>query len=171
MCSAVNLTMIQHAHKKAALNRWLFTMIWVHMHFEWIHDITYLNLSKDLDLPLQWRHNERDGISNHKRLDCLLKSLFRCRSRKTSKLPVTGLCEGNSLVTGEFPAQRASNVENVPIWWRHHAHCWQLMPCGIMDLRSTWDQVMACYLMSPSHYLNQCGPIISKVLHHSTKPW
>ena len=24
------------------------------------------------------------------------------------------------LVTGEFPAQRASNAENVSIWWRHH---------------------------------------------------
>ena len=44
----------------------------------------------------------------------------RCRSRKTSKLHVTGLCEGNSPVTGEFPAQRASNAENVSIWWRHH---------------------------------------------------
>ena len=28
---------------------------------------------------------------------------------------------GNSLVTCEFPAQRASNAENVSIWWRHHA--------------------------------------------------
>ena len=26
---------------------------------------------------------------------------------------------GNSPVTGEFPAQMASNVENVSIWWRH----------------------------------------------------
>ena len=69
---------------------------------------------------LQWRHNERDGVSNHRRLDCLLKRLFRRRSKKTSKLPVTGLCEGNSPVTGEFPAQRASNAENVSIWWRHH---------------------------------------------------
>ena len=25
-----------------------------------------------------------------------------------------------SLVTGEFPAQRASNAENISIWWRHH---------------------------------------------------
>ena len=33
---------------------------------------------------------------------------------------VTGLCAGNSPVTGEFPAQRASNAENVSIWWRHH---------------------------------------------------
>ena len=41
--------------------------------------------------------------------------------RKTSKLRVTGLCAGNSPVTGEFPAQKASNAENVLIWWRHHA--------------------------------------------------
>ena len=40
--------------------------------------------------------------------------------RKTSKLRVTCLFEGNSPVTGEFPAQRASNAENVSIWWRHH---------------------------------------------------
>ena len=44
----------------------------------------------------------------------------RLRSKKTPKLRVTGLCEGNSPVTGEFPAQKASNVENVSIWWRHH---------------------------------------------------
>ena len=41
-------------------------------------------------------------------------------SKKTSKLRVTGLWEGNSPVTGEFPAQRASNAENVSILWRHH---------------------------------------------------
>ena len=44
------------------------------------------------------------------------------KSKKTSKLRVTGLCEGNSPVTGEFPAQRASYAENVSIWWRHHEH-------------------------------------------------
>ena len=41
-------------------------------------------------------------------------------SKKTSKLRVTGLCVGNSPVTGEFPAQMASYAENVSIWWRHH---------------------------------------------------
>ena len=30
------------------------------------------------------------------------------------------LCEGDSPVSGEFPVQRASNAENVSIWWRHH---------------------------------------------------
>ena len=42
------------------------------------------------------------------------------RSKKMSKLRVTGLCEGNLPVTGEFPSQRASNADNVSIWWRHH---------------------------------------------------
>ena len=42
------------------------------------------------------------------------------RSKKTSKVRVTGLCVGNSRVTGEFPAQVADNAENVSIWWRHH---------------------------------------------------
>ena len=69
--------------------------------------------------PLQWRHNERDGVSNQRRLGCLLNFFFRRRLKKTSKLSVTGLCEGNPPVTGEFPAQRTSNTENVSIWWRH----------------------------------------------------
>ena len=49
----------------------------------------------------------------------------RRRSKKTSKSRVTGLCEGNSPVIGEFPARRASNAENVPTWWHHHfcSHC------------------------------------------------
>ena len=69
----------------------------------------------------QWRHIEHVGISNHQPHNCLLNSSFRLRSEKTSKLRVTGLCAGNSWVTGEFPAQIASNVENGSIWWRHHA--------------------------------------------------
>ena len=59
-----------------------------------------------------------------------LNRLFRHRSKKTSKLCVTGPCEGNSVVTGEFPAQRARNAEMFPFndvimyicnnpWWRH----------------------------------------------------
>ena len=60
--------------------------------------------------------------TNHRRVDCLLNLLFKRRSKKTSKLRVASLCEGNSPVTGEFPAQRASNVENVSIWWRHREH-------------------------------------------------
>ena len=66
-------------------------------------------------ISLQWRHNERDVVSNHQPHDCLLNCLFRHKSKKISKLRVTGLCEGNSLLTSEFPTQRASNMENVSI--------------------------------------------------------
>ena len=34
---------------------------------------------------LQWSHNGRDGASNHQPHDCLLKRLFRRKSKKTSK--------------------------------------------------------------------------------------
>ena len=74
---------------------------------------------------LQWRHNEHDGFSNHRHLGGSIKRLFRWRSKKTSKLRVTGLCEGKSSVTGELPLQRTSYAENVSIWWRHHGlHQW-----------------------------------------------
>ena len=71
-------------------------------------------------LTLQWRHNGLESVSNYQPHDCLLNRLFRRRSKETAKLRVTGLCEGNSPGTGEFPAQMASNAENVSIWWRHH---------------------------------------------------
>ena len=78
-------------------------------------------------VTLLWRHNGLDGVSNHQPHDCLLNRSFRHRSKKTSKLRVTGLCAGNSMVTGEFPAQMASDAENASIWWRHHdamrSHC------------------------------------------------
>ena len=52
---------------------------------------------------LQWRHNDRSGVSNHWRPDCLLSRLVRRRSNKTSKFRVTGLFWGNPQVTGGFP--------------------------------------------------------------------
>ena len=71
-------------------------------------------------LSLRWRHNGLDSVSNHQPPGCLLNRLFRRKSKKTSKLRVTGLCAGNSPGTGEFSAQMASYAENVSIWWRHH---------------------------------------------------
>ena len=79
----------------------------------------------------------RDGVSNHQPHHCLFNRLFRRRSKKTSKLRVTGLCEGNSPVTSEFPAQGASNAENVSIGWRHHALLWYpsvSLPRAIQEL-------------------------------------
>ena len=43
---------------------------------------------------LLWRHNVHDGVSNHQPHECLLNRPYRRRSKKTSKLRVTGLCAG-----------------------------------------------------------------------------
>ena len=71
--------------------------------------------------------------------ECLLNRFLRCRSKKTSKLRVTGLCKGNSPVTGELLAQRGSNAENISIWWRHLdikcVFCWGWAP-SILPLSS-----------------------------------
>ena len=64
-------------------------------------------------MTLPWRHSGRDDVSNHQPHDCLLNHSLRRRSKKTSKLCVTGLCAGNSPMTGEVPAQMTRNAENV----------------------------------------------------------
>ena len=94
---------------------------------------------------LRWRHNERDSVSNHQPRDCLLNCLFRRRSKKTSKLRVTGLCVGNSPGTGEFPAQMASNAENVSIWWRHHGKVAVL--CFQFEYIFLWFRINISYIV------------------------
>ena len=60
--------------------------------------------------PLLWRHNERDSVSNHQRLYCLLKRLFRRRS----KLRFTGLCAGNSPRPVNSPHKRPVTRKMLP---------------------------------------------------------
>ena len=54
------------------------------------------------------------------------------------------------------------NPTNVNSLWPSDAIWWQRSG-------STLAQVMACCLTAPSHYLNQCWLIISKVLWHSSE--
>ena len=86
----------------------------VNMHYSF-HTSLELVLGKGMVASLQWRHNGLDGASNYQPHHCLLSHLFGRRSKKTSKFRVTGLYAGNSPGAGEFPAQMASNAENVSI--------------------------------------------------------
>ena len=81
------------------------------------------------------------GVLNQQRLNYLLNSLFRHRPKKTSKLCITGLCEGNSPVTSEFPTKRASNAENVSIWWCYHD-----------NTKNPWHQVHPIEYGHGSHF-------------------
>ena len=72
-------------------------------------------MSQSPPSTLQWRHNEHDAWR-------LFTRWFRRRSKKTSKLHVTRLCEGNSPVAGEFSAhkgpvmQKTFPFDNVIMW-------------------------------------------------------
>ena len=128
----------------------------------------------------QWRHDKRDGVSNHQRLDGLVKHLFRRRSKKTSKPPVTGLCEGNSPVNGEFPSQVASSAEmfrfdDVIMTWKPICLCegwvkYNVLMCSstscwisiklsvIRDATTSCDVIVICFrgqlLQDMKHSLN-----------------
>ena len=104
---------------------------------------------------LQWRHNKCGGVSNHRRLDCLLNRLFGRRSKKTSKLRITGLCKGNPPVTGGFPSQRASTAENVSIWWRHHGVMVRnVNPSSAHKMRPDCDHQMSNHHARPQTLTN-----------------
>ena len=128
---------------------------------------------------LHWRHTESDDVSNDQPHDCLLNRLFSRRSKKISKLRVTGLYDGNSSVTGEFPAQRASNAVNVSIWWRHHALRHEVSNAVIWpydstcretnNIRSAHDRRLLCYPDSKNDQacqlsIHKYGLIIAQVV-------
>ena len=87
--------------------------------------------------PLQWHHKDHDSISNHQPHGCLLNLLLRHRSKKTSKLRVTGLVWGihrnrgiprtkGQLREKCFHLMTSSWFVRIPIdpnwnrvWWRH----------------------------------------------------
>ena len=86
-----------------------------------------------LPFILQWHHNESDGISNQQCLDCLLNPLSRCRSKKTSKLGVTGLCEGwpvNSPHKGPVTRKMFPFDNIIMMLWHADVHLWD---CNVIE--------------------------------------
>ena len=80
--------------------------------------------------PLQWRHNEHDGVSNHQHHGWLLNRLYKCRSKKTWKLRVIGLCAGNSPRNGEFPCTKG----------QQRGKCFHLMTSSWMTIIGWWKR-------------------------------
>ena len=59
-------------------------------------------------------------------------------------------------VTGEFPAQRASNAENVSIWWRHHDGVLVTPSLKVtLFLHVVWDcRLLALSNFPPGEYIH-----------------
>ena len=88
----------------------------------------FIKVFHDYATSLQWCHNECDGVSNHRPLGRLLNRLFRRRSKKASKLPVT--------VIGihRWPV---SNAKNVSIWLHHTHRCVHMaVPISINNMNN-----------------------------------
>ena len=64
--------------------------------------------------------HECQTISDHQQLCSLFSSFFRQRSKKPSKLNITGPLWGNVLVIGGFPSHRASDAEIISMSQCHH---------------------------------------------------
>ena len=121
---------------------------------------------------LRWRHNEWDGVSNHQPYDCLFKCLSGRRSKKTSKLRVTGLCAGNSPETGEFPAQMASSAETVSIWWRHHENMATYGIIYSLPYNYTGVDISWHYIFTLIQLESQGEYILTLYTHpHTTREW
>ena len=124
---------------------------------------------------LQWRHNERDDVSNHQPHNCLLNHLFRHRSNKTSKpprhWPLCGEFTGHRWIPS---TQRASNAENVFLWWRHHVQfiynvrtviC---MLCNCRDTIVTLEPVLLLLIIPPLHRgCDLCASLVRPCLGRS----
>ena len=64
-------------------------------------------------------HHKSGGVSNHQPHDCLLNRLFRRRSKKTSKLRVTGLCVGIPRTNGQPVTRKMFPFDDVIMLFMH----------------------------------------------------
>ena len=118
---------------------------------------------------LQWERHDAIMSTMASQITSLTIVYSTVYSRRRSKLRATGLCERNSPVTGEFPAQRASNAENVSIWWRHHGKEHQRMssvrtieghmvphrvPVTCQNIKSVYCNSRFCVVMTIGDWIN-----------------
>ena len=116
---------------------------------------------------LQWSHNGCDGVSNHQPHDCLFNRIFRCWSKKTSNLLVTGLCAGNSPVTREFPHKGAVTRKMFSIWWRHHVEQYlvgalSVFSCRCIPARDTISDTQIVTLSDSNELTGKCNRSTNK---------
>ena len=129
-------------------------------------------------MPLPWRHNDHGGVSNHQPHGCLLNRLFRRRSKKTSKLRVTGLRAGNSPGPVNSPHKGPVTRKMVPFddvimpcWWSGHTRSshgidlflWGILMSAPKFLRfkffSYWLSILMCELSTFCVPVHVAGPL------------
>ena len=111
---------------------------------------------------LQWRHYERDGASSHQPHHCLLRRLFGRKSKKTSKLRVTGLCAGIHRWLVKSPRRESVTRKMFPFaWWRHQK------PSSTGCIR----QIQGCHGFSVQNWNNISKPDDAYIRYQTVSSW
>ena len=118
------------------------------LEFRWRSRIVDVEPSSNFEhkkcrISLQWRHNGRDGVSNHQPHDYLPNRLFRRRSKKISVFRITGCCAGNSSVTGEFPHKEPVTRKMFP--FDDVIMCWVLLQTTKNEIQRKLFEELAKY--------------------------
>ena len=124
--------------------------IWICMHHRiWSHCL----------MTLRWRHNGHDGVSNQHPHHCLLNRLFGCRSKKTSKPRVTGLCVGNSPV---------NSPHKWPVTRKMFPFDDVIMTCGLFKARVLLKMILTHSHLDPHEHV--LINLELKAIHLSSNP-
>ena len=77
---SINLTTWSTMQYHVVVDHVVFNVIYCQVRYNTIVDSLELQQSCAKSSSLQWRHNERHGVSNHQRHDCLLDCLSKYQS-------------------------------------------------------------------------------------------
>ena len=95
------------------------------------------------NVSIWWRHCEFPQILRYRQNHCYTflasQAFMHALTKENIKAPRHWPLWGEFTGTGEFPAQKASNAENVSIWWRHREfpqtldtnHCYTFLNFGM----------------------------------------
>ena len=90
---------------------------------------------------------EHHGISNHRPLDCLFKSLFGLKTKKTPKFYIAGPLWDDS----GLPSQKASNAESIALSWHYVTAGHLLMHSAFLMDTLHWTPILPIIQCTPYH--------------------
>ena len=103
------------------------------------------------DWSFQWRHSERNCVSNHWRIDCVLNRLFRRRSKKTPKLRIS-----KQRLSGDVP-----NVKGSPLNTAKYCLSERRSNSRILN---TWHSNQIWYVSSWIQHTSSLSILVNKFL-------
>ena len=122
-------------------------------------DSSIINYSIIQPYTLQWRHNERDGVSNHQPQDCLLNRLFTAHQRKhqsSSSLAWPVNSPHKKPVTRKMlPFDDVIMITYLSTHWSLATH-----DC-FCELGHQWFRSSFVARSAPSHYLDKYWPTVT----------